>query len=194
MNRRIFSALSISVVAILGLSACESAREEISEPDPTVFFAVNTLPYSYGDLAPVDQAYDLMTQERGWSPESAAAYKNFIVYDVIAKESGGCYNVRGGVKFANGGVGCQIARQGRGSDSGFGQLVSVHYRYPNGWLCQQEGMCSSEAITSTAYNSMTALLALVERSGKAGWCYSKWARSYHRGCATAPGTLPVLVG
>lgn len=187
MLRNALRAAAALTVTVGLLSACET--EERPEPDPADFFLVNTQPYSYQDLGPVNIAYEVVARYRGWSEATIGAWRDFLVNDVIAKESGGCYNVRGGVQFADGGAGCAIARQGRRQDSGFGQLVAVHYQYPNGWLCQQEGLCSADALTENAWNSMSGLLALVERGGKQGWCYDARARNYHRGCATAPSNF-----
>lgn len=159
---------------------------------------VNALQYSYGVFEPVDAAFRMVAADCGWSQQSIDDWASFLVYDVVAKESGGCWNVRRGVRFADSGANCAIARQGRGSDSGFGQLIGIHYK-GNGWLCVEDGLCSSDAIISSPYTSMQALVRLVggsvakPGSGKQGWCYSKWARNYHRGCATAPGGTPELV-
>ena len=156
--------------------------------------AVDALQFSYGVLEPVDAAFRMVAADCGWTQQSIDEWAPFLVYDVIAKESGGCWNVRRGVKLANGGLNCEIARQGKGSDSGFFQLISIHYKPGKGWLCLEDGLCSSEAIISSPYTSMQAGVRLVQRSGKQGWCYSRAARSYHRGCATAPRGTPQLVG
>ena len=187
-TRRIFGALIASVLSIGTLAACEVAPREVKEPDPVAFYTVNTLPYAYTNVEPAREAYRIVATERGWSEADIAAWEPFLVDDVIAKESGGCYNVRGGAKMAEPGVSCLIRRQGKGGDSGFGQVIGMHYR---GWLCDQEQLCSSADITLNAWNSMTALLALVERSGKHGWCWNAWARGFHPGCRTAPNAPPV---
>lgn len=186
--KRVFGALLVSVLSVGALTACEVAPAERPEPDPAAFFTVNTLPYAYTVLEPAEQALRIVAEERGWSQADIEAWVPFLVYDVIAKESGGCYNVRGGAKMAEPGVSCVIRRQGKGGDSGFGQVIGMHYR---GWMCEQERLCSSADITLNAWNSMTALLALVERSGKQGWCWNAWARSFHSGCKHAPGAPPI---
>ena len=185
--RRLVGALVLSALSIV-ITSCESGAPQRREPDLTALFTVNTLPYAFTVLGPAETAMRIVAAERGWSQADIDAWVPFLVYDVIAKESGGCYNVRGGAIMAEPGVSCAIKRQGRKQDSGFGQLVKVHY---SGWLCHQEGLCSADDITLNAWNSMTALLALVERSGKHGWCYNAWARSYHRGCSSAPASPPV---
>lgn len=186
--KRIFGALVVSVLSVLSLSACEFARGERREPDPMAFFIVNTLPYAYSNIEPAREAYRIVAAERGWSEADIAAWETFIVDDVIARESGGCYNVRGGARMAESGVSCKIRRQGRGSDSGFGQVTGIHWR---GWLCEQEQLCSHADITLNAWNSMSALLALVERNGRHDWCWNDWARSFHPECKRAPRTPPV---
>lgn len=187
MFRRTITLLTAVLVATT-LVACDIKPSGPREPSPTDFFTVNTLPYAYTVLGPVDQAYRVVAAHRGWSQADIDAWAPFVVYDVIAKESGGCFNVRRGARMAESGVSCKIARQGHGSDSGFGQVISIHYR---GWLCRQERLCSSHDITLNAWNSMTAVLALVERSGRQPWCYNDFARRYHPGCATAPRNAPV---
>ncbi len=154
--------------------------------------AVNALQYSYGVLEPVDAAFRMVAADCGWTQDSIDKWTLFLVYDVIARESGGCWNVRRGVKFANGGVNCAISKQGRGSDSGFGQLIAIHYN-GNGWLCLEDGLCSSDAIIASPYSSMQAFVRLVQRSGKQGWCYSTKAIRWHPGCKTAPKGVPELV-
>lgn len=186
--RKLMKCLMVGAL-LLTTAACEPAPSMVrGEPDPTDLWQVNTQTYNHDDHAPVRIAYEAVARHRGWSDADIAAWDNFLVNDVIAKESGSCPNVLGGATFANGGVGCELARQGRRGDAGFGQLIGIHYK---GWLCVQEGLCSKWEVIETPWASMTALLALVERSGKAGWCYSNWARSYHRGCATAPRGVPL---
>lgn len=153
---------------------------------------VNALQYGYGVLEPVDTAIRMIAADCGWTQQSIDEWVPFLVYDVIAKESGGCWNVRRGVRFANGGANCEIARQGRGSDSGFGQLISIHYRPGKGWLCLEDGLCSADDIIASPYTSGQAIVRLVGRSGKSGWCYSPRAIKYHPGCRTAPKSLPQL--
>lgn len=185
------------------LSAALAVLPLHCEPQPTIERApqqcsgehrdeVNAMQFSYGVLEPVDAAIRLIAADCGWTQQSIDEWVPFLVYDVIAKESGGCWNVRRGVRFANGGANCEIARQGRGSDSGFGQLVSVHYRPGKGWLCIEDGLCSADDIIASPYTSGQAIVRLVGRSGKQGWCYSARARSYHPGCRTAPRGLPTI--
>lgn len=167
---------------------------------------VNALQFSYGVLEPVDQAIRWIAADCGWSQESIDEWIPFLVYDVIARESGGCWNLRRGAKLANGGLNCEIAwkkqkngvwvyQQGPHSDAGFGQLISIHYR-PNpknpsaGWLCLEDGLCSADDIISSPYTSGQAVVRLVGRSGEQGWCYNATAIKWHPGCKTAPKGVP----
>lgn len=153
---------------------------------------VNAIPFASQVLEHADRAFRLVAADCGYSPEEIEAWVPFAVYDLINGESTGCPNVRGGAKMAEPYVSCAIKRQGKGSDSGFGQLISVHYRYPNGWICQQEWLCSSDALTANAYDSMKGPVLLIARSGKQSWCYNAKAISWHPGCKTAPKTPPTL--
>ena len=172
--------VSVLAALIVTLTACE--RVERLEPSPADLYTVNLQPYSFNDLAPVDVAYRIVAQHRGWTPATIDLWQAFIVGDVIRKESGGCWNLRRGAVLANGGAGCQLARQGRHTDSGFGQVVPRS----SPWLCEAEGLCGSDAIVADAWSSMTATLALIERSGRFPWCWSAYARRFHPGCNTAP--------
>lgn len=178
--------------------------------------AVNALQYSYGILEPVDAAFRMVADDCGWTQDSIDKWTPFLVYDVIARESGGCWNLRRGAKLANGGLNCEIAMkqkkdgtwvllQGPYSDSGFGQLISIHYKTnpknpASGWLCLEDGLCSADDIIASPYTSMQALVRLVggsvsgkPGSGKQGWCYNATAIRWHPGCKTAPKGVPELV-
>lgn len=125
---------------------------------------------------------------RGWSPEVLAAWAPGL-QAVVLRESAACFNLRRGASFANhDGAGCQIGRQGRGSDSGYFQvLMGVH----KSWLCPQEGLCSPADVVASPAASATAGLALVERAGRQGWCYTSKLR---RGAACrAMAGLPLPV-
>jgi hypothetical protein len=164
-------------------------------PEPVVYSAadilffnmtnVNTKQYNYGDPVPALEAFRIVTAQRGWTPEQIASWERAIT-NIMMGESGFCPNVLRGVRIGNP-QGCVISRQGRYGDAGFGQLIGLHYRYPNGWLCKQEKLCSKWDIIATPYNSMTALVALIERSGTQGWCFNAWARRYHREACSHPG-------
>ena len=188
--------LLASVFAVLALSACDSSdiskiEQIIPAQEATVEHCV-AMPtpeeHTWGDpVAPI-QAWRAVTCQRGWTTEDTEKWIPFVT-DVIMKESGGCWNLRRGAIV---GIweGCQLSKQGKYSDSGYGQLISLHYKLnpknsAAGWLCKQEGLCSSDQIIATPESSMTALVAMVERSGKLPWCYDARARRYHN-CSLAP--------
>lgn len=178
----------ITLTLVFSLAACDTTdiQQILSAEDATtspvdVREHVNGLPYAFGVAEPALEAFRAVTADRNWPAGDAERWVPFIT-DVMAKESGFCWNVKGGARMNN--VGCGIQRQGRRSDSGFGQLISLHYK-PGRWLCTQEGLCSSAAIIATPYDSMTALVALVERSGGHPWCFNSWARRYHK-CSLVP--------
>ena len=181
----------ITLTLMLSLAACDlSEFDQYMQQDHTSQTArqyVDSLPYAFTVAAPALEAFRAVTKDRGWSEADTERWVPFIT-DVMAGESGFCPNVRRGARMS--GVGCELAvkrgkvQQGKGSDSGFGQLIRLHYK-PGAWLCVQEGLCSAEAIIATPYDSMTALVALVERSGGQPWCYNAWARRYHK-CSLVP--------
>jgi len=149
---------------------------------------VNNRVYSWGVSEPAMATFRTVAAYRGWSYQQIQSWE-VAVYDIMKGESGFCPNMLGGARLART-EGCVLARQGRRSDAGFGQLISIHYRYTRpgtGWLCKQEGICSKWQIVGSPWNSMTALLALIERSGTYGWCYSRSARAHHRITCSNPG-------
>lgn len=181
------TAITTAALAIASLAGCQDHSTPRPEPLPVDWFTVNAAQYNYGDLTTIHAiTYPTVARWRGWTEEEIEAWRPFIVDDIIAKESGGCYNIRGGVRLANGGIGCAVARQGSGQDAGLGQVV---LRF-NPWLCEQEGYCSPDDITLTAWDSMNALLALIERSGVSPWNYNDFARSYHPTLRNAPSQRP----
>lgn len=149
---------------------------------------INALTYTYTVSGPAMEAYAAVARCRGWSQAQIDSWR-IALSDIMRFESGYCYNVLGGARMASG-SGCGISRQGSRGDAGFGQLISLHYRHTSagtGWLCSQEGLCSKWDIVATPWNSMSALLALVERSSTQGWCYSSSARRLHRTTCNNPG-------
>lgn len=143
---------------------------------------INALQYNYLDPNPAMEAFRSVSRCRGWSQAQTDSWA-IAVEDIMRFESGFCYNVLGGARVGNS-QGCVLSRQGRKGDAGFGQLIGLHYR---GWLCGQERLCSKWEIIATPWASMTALLALVERSGTQGWCFADWARRLHRRTCNNPG-------
>lgn len=126
--------------------------------------------HDYLDLDTPMRVYELIARGcRRWSEQDIANWAPGV-RAVMNRESAGCYNLRRGASFADHtGAGCAIGRQGPYTDSGYGQvLMSVHRK----WLCAQEGLCTPEDVIATPSSSMTAFLALIERAGRQGWCYS----------------------
>lgn len=149
---------------------------------------VNNRTYNWGDPDPAMATFRTVARYRGWSQQQIQSWE-IAVRDIMKGESGFCPNMLGGARLANT-EGCIIGRQGRRSDAGFGQVISIHYKHTTpgtGWLCKQEGLCSKWQIIGSPWNSMTALLALIERSGTQGWCYSRSARKHHRVTCSNPG-------
>ena len=122
------------------------------------------------------RVYELIARGcRRWSEQDIANWAPGV-RAVMNRESAGCYNLRRGASFADHtGAGCAIGRQGPYTDSGYGQvLMGVHRK----WLCAQEGLCTPEDVIATPSSSMTAFLALIERAGRQGWC---WTAKLRRG-------------
>ena len=148
---------------------------------------INTMVYHWGVSEPAMNTFRSVARCRGWTQPEIDSWLT-AAEDIMRGESGFCWNVLGGARGA--GAGCVIARQGRKEDAGFGQLIRIHYqigRPGTGWLCVQEGLCSKWDVIATPWNSMTALVALIERSGTAGWCFSASARRHHRTTCGHPG-------
>jgi hypothetical protein len=149
---------------------------------------VNNLKYSHGYAKPAMQAFRLVAEQRGWTPKQIKSWE-IAIENIMMGESGFCPNMLRGAIIKNP-QGCVLARQGTHSDSGFGQLISIHYRHTTpgtGWLCAQEKLCSKWEIIASPWNSMTSLVALIERSGVSGWCYNARARRIHRIACNNPG-------
>lgn len=143
---------------------------------------VNGLWYDYVDGK--DQAmmaFAIVAKYNGWSDQKIQSWAAFA-NDVIGKESGYCWNVLGGAIVSTNG--CAISRQGTGSDAGFGQLTSVHHG-PGMWLCEIYGVCGRHAVIRDPWTSMSSVVWLFDREGSQPWCYSDWARGFHR-CGLAP--------
>lgn len=132
--------------------------------------------HDYLDLDTPMRVYELIARGcRRWTEQDIANWAPGV-RAVMNRESAGCYNLRRGASFADHtGAGCAIGRQGPYTDSGYGQvLMSVHRK----WLCPQEGLCTPEDVIATPSSSMTAFLALIERAGRQGWC---WTAKLRRG-------------
>lgn len=146
---------------------------------------INSLTYNYDDPTPAMDAARTVARCRGWNQAQIDSWQ-IALQDIMRFESGFCPNVLNGARMAGNGAGCVLSRQGRKGDSGFGQLISIHYR-PGAWLCSQEGLCSKWDVIATPWSSMTALVAMIERSGTAGYCYNSGARRLHRATCNNPG-------
>lgn len=146
---------------------------------------VNALPYNHGDTAVVLTAFRLVTADRGWTPEQTASWETAVA-DIVHLEAGDCWNIRnGGYRFARwDGAGCELSRNGGGA-AGYGQITSVIFHIP----CNAVGLCDRYAITATPYDSMLALVSLIEyKSDVRGfYCYNSYARRFHRVACNNPG-------
>jgi hypothetical protein len=209
MIRHPFRAIAAGLVAIALLSACElppGVEQELSQVIPTQADSglspeeyVNSLTYTWQDPQPAMIAWRTVTAARGWDPAVSASWEPFV-QAVMARESGFCPNLRRGAR-VDVWEGCHVARQGGHSDSGFGQVLMGYpnkrgwYRPVNGgtwnlhenasYLCPQEGICSPDEAIASPWNSMTILVALVERAKAGPWCFTARLR---RGavCRLAP--------
>ena len=186
--------MKILIAALIGLLPlhCEPER-----PAPTAWQCsgehrdeINALPFAYGDLTPVDTAFRLAAADCGWTPDEIEAWVPFAVYDLVAKESGGCWNLRGGQ--VPKGTDCLAHTNPRrvGSDSGFGQLVSVWYRGAKAPACRDVGLCSQDDIVASPYSSIIAVVYAIHHDGAHPWCYDKRSCRYHSGAKSAPKTKP----
>ena len=151
---------------------------------------VNSLVYNWGDPKPAMEAFRLVALNRGWTPAQIKSWE-IAIANIMMGESGFCPNVLRGAVMGNP-QGCVLKRQGKHSDAGFGQLIGINYKLSKknpaaGFLCREENLCSKWDIIASPYNSMLALVALVERSGTFPWCYNSFARKYHRIACNNPG-------
>jgi hypothetical protein len=202
----IAAAATLSIIATDSVGAATIAQVspsvvQLSATKPTTNFSsaeirymqavhVNTMTYNYNDSAPALEAFRIVTAHRGWTNEEIASWE-VAVTDIMRGESGFCPNLLRGARLAKAN-GCVLSRQGRHSDAGFGQLIGIHYKLSSknsgaGWLCRQEGLCSKWDIIATPWNSMTALVAMVERSGVQPWCFNAKARRFHSVACKNPG-------
>lgn len=134
-------------------------------------------------------AYRTVAAVRGWTPETIDRWAPFVE-DVMAKESGGCWNLLGGAVMEYPQTGCNIARQGHGEDAGVGQVTSAGWG-SSGAACKVAGLCSREAVIASPWSSMTAMLVLMEAHGSFPWCFSDWARALHDCTLIARDERPV---
>jgi len=165
---------TIDVDGTVTVSPCE----EPAAPEAHMIMAVE----------PVRQTYAAVACARGWEPARILAWWEFVE-DVVMKESMGCFNLRRDPVFRSGtgwGDSCvdSLVRNRNNEDSGYGQVTRSGWG-PRGVVCRTTGLCSPEQIIASPFNSMTALVALVERSGSFPWCWNARARRFHD-CSLAP--------
>ncbi len=143
---------------------------------------VNALPYSYRAKDPVMTAFRSVAASRGWTPEQVASWET-AVWDIALKEAQGCWNVRYGAKFTHwDGRGCLLRKSGSGA-AGYGQITKVAM----GASCRRVNICDAATVVASPWNSMLALVALIEESGVKPWCYDSFSRGYHRVACNNPG-------
>ncbi len=182
---QLFAAIALVISTILPFG-CSSPSNFANRAEEIT--TVNNFPYSVFVEAPAMQAFEIVTVSRGWTAERIVRWEPFVSA-VMRRESGYCPNLRRGAKMT--GKGCEFSKQGFGTDSGFGQVISIHYGLGR-WMCVQEKLCSADDIIATPWNSMTALVALIEKDGFRPWCYTDALRAGPV-CALAPvGTITVI--
>lgn len=153
-------------------------------PRPTTRQIVDGLPYQHYNDKPAMQAFALVAAERGWSGEKIRDWSPFVK-DVMLGESAFCWNRRRGDAIISYSVGCIASKQGRYEDVGFGQVTTAWYG-SNAILCTKYGVCHSSQVLASPYASMLYSIVIpLEEAGSQSWCYSAWARDYHR-CDLAP--------
>lgn len=143
---------------------------------------VNWLPYDYVEGKETAlQAFRITAKALGWDSARIEAWIPFAD-DVMAKESGYCWNLLRGATVSS--VGCVLKQQGTNDDAGIAQLTSVwHGR--SGPICVQFGFCGRHGIIASPWTSFQSFVRLLEIEGSGPWCWSTWARSFHK-CGLAP--------
>jgi hypothetical protein len=194
MLRHILKYLLAPIIAIGLLSSCTplqiaqfEAEHNVVVPadvrtellhDEEVKDYINSLPYSWGSWEPARLAWrTMMFEHKHWSWEKIDRNEAWAE-DLIMKESGGCWNITGNSALVFPVNGCQLAKQGSGEDSGFGQITSAGWG-PRGTVCKLENLCSSAEVVASPYDSMRALATLMDVAGKFPWCFNNFAREYH---------------
>lgn len=171
------AALVLCMVFATSAASCEQYQDVApyalatqDESPPSTTDQVNNLPYSINDPGPAMQAFRIVAADRGWTQDNIEAWAPFV-QATMKTESQFCPSVIYGQHADSD---CDVRGRPKGSAAGFGQvLMRVHGK----WMCGQEGLCDRWAVVATPYDSMTALVALIERSGAGPWCYRG---SHHR--------------
>lgn len=133
--------------------------------------------YQHLNPGPAMQAFRAVACRRGWQSGDIQAWAPFVEA-MMKRESAFCpYLFRGDRPNAD----CSVNRHSKNSDAGFGQVI---WRYAP-WLGPNENIWSKWDIIASPTNSMTAVVALIEHSGRNPWC---WTAKLKRGhvCQLAP--------
>lgn len=152
------------------------------------------------DLTAAYQTFRSVACHRGWRPElwdiaqlspEGEQVRDFLVFDVIAKESMGCFSVRRAPVMTGGwGDSCvdSLVRNRGTEDAGYGQVTRSGWG-PRGVVCRTTGLCSAEQIVESPWNSMVATVVFFENNGKQPWCYNERARRFHHECRSTPARI-----
>lgn len=189
-------AIAAVAIVVTSLTACTPQEialltQQTSTQTISIKQKINSAVYTLDNPTPARAAYRAVAKARHWTDASIRNWEPFIMA-VVQRESHYCPNVkRGAIATTKGAVGgCVLKVQGTHSDSGFGQVIGINYT-STAPLCVIDRLCSSQAIIGTPWNSMTALVALVERNGRHPWCYTYSLRA-GRVCQLAPAGKPYL--
>jgi len=179
----ILAALLALLALVTPADATQPAvRLDPPDPPPSIEATVNALPYSADHAEPAMLAFALVAHGQGMTLAWIESWQ-VAVDDIMHYESQYCPNVLGGARFAGNGAGCAIARQGTGSDAGFGQVTAILRDIS----CEMVALCTTASVIATPFASMSALVATIRRLGVSAWCYNDFARSFHRVACTNPG-------
>lgn len=138
---------------------------------------VNGLTYGWHNMAAPMEAFRVVAISRGWTQTAIDRWTPFT-FDLIAKESGGCPNTKGGDLFVEGTCD-QYTRHGHAEDSGFGQATYSLFG-PTGVTCKALGVCSQAQVIADPWTSMLASVVLpLELLGRYPWCDYAGAGDWH---------------
>lgn len=191
------STVQLTAGATVFESADRLERRQVSNtlPPPSakeICGSMSYRAYEHHAQSPAAICYRAVAAEQGWSTEKIQAWQPFLITEfsgVIQGESSSCWNLRNGDRITAGEL-CTAVRRttSPGSDTGWGQVTSIWYG-PGDYLCER-GYCGWRSIIASPYDSMLASVILPVEMGRPyggsdPWCFSAWARSYHR-CAETP--------
>ncbi len=143
--------------------------------DPIAY--VNGLDYGWTEMDAAMEAFRVVALVRGWSDVAIDRWTPFV-FDVIAKESGGCPNTVGGDIFVVGTC-SEYQIKGHRSDSGMMQVTPVLYRGADAPICAAVGLCSQGDVVATPWASTLAGVVTLEMLGRYPWCDYEGAPIYH---------------